>query len=155
MKTIDIKHAQRLLEKYWSHVNKKITTIYLGIFLFVLTVPAVAQVAFGIECPQGFIYIAVFDMCLNFGQATGLAVSWALILGTLIALAQFAIGAVRMITSSGQPGRLQNARETVTDAVVGLVLIASAWVLLGFIGSTLPATWGINFFVLPFGSGGP
>lgn len=42
-------------------------------------------------------------------------------------------GGVLMITSAGDPGRWDKAREAVTAAVVGAVIIFSAWIVVNTI----------------------
>ena len=106
----------------------------------------------GVSCPeQTETYIALFDACLSFGKTVSLTVSWALLIGTVVALVKLAIGAVQFIFSTGDPGKLTNARSTLTDAFLGLILIASAWVIFTYLAATFPKQWGINlvFFDLP------
>lgn len=140
---------------------KKIAFLICALFLIIFLFPAnhsvkvLAASIGGVQCPGGTTFIAVFDTCLDFGQAIGWATSYALVIGTLIALVKLAIGAIQFIMSSGNATKLENARMTMTDAVVGLVLIVSAWVLLGYISASFPEEWRIHFFTLPFGIGGP
>ena len=104
---------------------------------------------FAVECNinAGETYIAIFDSCLNFSQTVGLGVTWSLMIGTLLAGIKLAIGAFQLILSTGEPQKLQNARETITDAFLGLVLLSIAWVLLGYLNATFPETWNINLGV--------
>ena len=103
----------------------------------------------GMACPAGKVYIAIFDTCLNFGEGIGMGVSWSLVIGAMIALVKFAIGSWQLIMSTGKPTKLSNARATTTDAVLGFIMIAAAWVLLEALSGTFPEEWHINFFVLP------
>ena len=106
----------------------------------------------GIACPEGQVYIGVFDECLGIGTTISYVVNYSLIIGALLALVKFAVGAGQMVVSTGQPTKLENARATVTDSVLGFILIAAAWVLLSTLRCALPSEWQIDFFVL-FGDG--
>ncbi len=125
-----------------------ILTLLVAISWLVAPTTFAASRGFGINCPGEEIYIGVFDACLDFGEIVGTGVNWAMILGTMIALTKFAIGAIQFILSSGDPTKLENARTTVTDALIGLTLLVSAWVLLGYLSAAFPEDWQINFFVL-------
>ncbi len=98
-----------------------------------------------VSCPDGQTYIAIFDSCLDFGQAISTMVSTTLIIGMLLAGMKLAIGAMQFVFSSGNPEKLTAARETLTDAALGLTLLVSAWVLLTYLQGTLPENWQIHF----------
>jgi hypothetical protein len=136
------------------YIRFSVLTRLLVFFLLALSITISPQFTgaqsgtFSIDCPQGETYIALFDSCLGFADAVGLAVSWSLIIGILIAGVKLSIGAIQYMFSTGDPQKLQNARDTLTDAALGLVLLVSAWVLLGYIEASLPASWGIRFFTI-------
>jgi len=91
-------------------------------------------------------YISLFDMCVDFQNGIGLIISWILILATLLAGVRIGIASVQFVTSEGDPGKLQEAREALTDAFLGIVLLVSAWIILGYINATFPADWHIDLF---------
>jgi hypothetical protein len=47
------------------------------------------------------------------------------------------VGGVQLVTSAGSPARVKQGRETVIYAVVGLVVAASAFAVVSFIGGKL------------------
>ncbi|MEX0896301.1 MAG: hypothetical protein WDZ94_05235 [Patescibacteria group bacterium] len=53
--------------------------------------------------------------------------------GALLVLAYFLWGAVEWITSAGDSGKLQSARNRMFHAFIGLLLLVSAYTLIGFI----------------------
>ncbi|NTV30482.1 hypothetical protein HGA91_00685 [candidate division WWE3 bacterium] len=107
--------------------------------------PVASANAFGVACPkESEVYIALFDSCLSFGPAISLTISWSLAIGTVLALAKLAIGAIQFSFSTGEPGKLANARATLTDAFLGIILIASAWIIFRFISGSLPDQWDID-----------
>lgn len=104
-------------------------------------------VGFTVVCNDpGQTYIATFDTCLDFGTALSSTVTYAMILGILLTGAKVIIGAISYIMAAGDPVKLENARDTITDAFLGLVLLASAWILLTYVNDTFPEEWGIDFF---------
>lgn len=53
--------------------------------------------------------------------------------GVLIFVIYFLIGAIRWITSGGDKGQLESARNQVLHAVVGLIVLFSLFAILGLI----------------------
>ncbi len=122
------------------------------LILFILLIPVIvspaianAQALSNVSCPDGQTYIGIFDTCLNFGSMISMTVTAALTIGILLAGMKLAIGAMQFIFSSGNPEKLQSARDTLTDAALGLTLLAAAWVLLTYLQGTLPEDWQIHF----------
>lgn len=62
---------------------------------------------------------------------------WALGVGGGIALFLIAISAIRIMTTKGDPKRLQDARDTLSSAIAGLVLIVLSIFLVRFLAETL------------------
>ena len=62
---------------------------------------------------------------------------WALGVGGGIALFMISVSAIRIMTVRGDQRRLQDARETLTAAVMGLVLILLSVFLVRFLSQTL------------------
>lgn len=50
-----------------------------------------------------------------------------LLFGFVLALFHFMFGAIRWITASGDKAALQNAQDRITQAVVGMIILAAAW----------------------------
>ena len=58
-------------------------------------------------------------------------------LGSLAVIAFFLLGAFEWITSGGDNTKVENARNKITSAVIGLVLLVSSFVLLSFLSKLL------------------
>lgn len=76
-----------------------------------------------------------------FGQfLTGL-IGILLVIGTIMALLQLLQGALEWITSGGDKTGLDNARNRITNALIGLVILFAAWslflVVIRFLGIDL------------------
>lgn len=53
----------------------------------------------------------------------------ALIIGALATLMYLIIGGLRWITAGGDKGKVEKARETILQGVIGLAVLASSWAL--------------------------
>lgn len=95
-------------------------------------------------------WVGTFRACMSLGETLNLTIQWAIVLAGAAALARLLIGAVQYIMSSGDPKNIQNARESLTSAVLGLILIVSAYL----ITKTLSAgfeEYGLPIKLLEFG----
>lgn len=68
-----------------------------------------------------------------------------LFIGFIFALLYLLLGAISWITSSGDKVKLEEARNKIIHAIVGLVILAGAWVIILFVGTWL----GIDIKELP------
>jgi hypothetical protein len=55
-------------------------------------------------------------------------------IGAIFVLVYFVWGAIEWITSSGDKGKLENARARITQAVIGLIILVGSYAIIGFIG---------------------
>ncbi|MEK7165417.1 MAG: hypothetical protein AAB874_01240, partial [Patescibacteria group bacterium] len=70
-----------------------------------------------------------------------------LVIGFVMALFHFMFGAIRWITASGDKTALQNAQERMTQAMIGLIILAAVWAIMLLVGKFV----GLDFpnFILP------
>lgn len=76
-----------------------------------------------------------------------LGIQTAIIVGALAVLVYFFLGAIRWITSGGDKGSLEKARQQMVQAAVGLLILVSIIALLNFIG---PLLFGFDLLELNF-----
>lgn len=69
------------------------------------------------------ILLAVFDILIFFAG--------------LIAVGYVIFGAIQFMVSQGEPDKIKNARSTIMNALVGLVLVLVSTVVVNLIGNTL------------------
>lgn len=55
-------------------------------------------------------------------------------LGAITVIIFFIWGAFEWITSGGDKGKVENARNRITQAVIGLVVLVGSYAIIGFIG---------------------
>ena len=60
-----------------------------------------------------------------------------IIIAFVWALLQFLNGALRWISSSGDKQQLETAQHSITQAIVGLVIVASAWAIMTLLSQFL------------------
>ena len=66
-----------------------------------------------------------------------------------IALILLALGAIKYYTANNNPDELTEAKEMVTSAIVGLVLVMLSISIITLLNGQLPPSWGINFLNIP------
>lgn len=113
---------------------------------FIILHPTVSQAADGIGCSGGFGPIADALCNASKGDAANTAVGTQLnkvistIIGVMTAAAaiwfifQFIIAGFQWIQSGGEKNNLEQARDKITNALIGLIIVVSAWIVMGVIG---------------------
>lgn len=87
--------------------------------------------AFAINLPDG----SSVDLSKNFGNfgtlgdAVGTLISWILMIAGLAAFLYILWGAFNYVTAGDDSGKTEKARKTITNAVVGLILVALTFVI--------------------------
>lgn len=64
------------------------------------------------------------------GRTISALVGVFIVVGFVLAIFHFMFGAFRWITASGDKTALQNAQDRMTQAVVGLIILAAAWAVM-------------------------
>jgi hypothetical protein len=106
---------------------KILVLLFLSLFLF-LFLPQSALAQWGCEDPDtGVVTIkcfeVVFKKILNYAVELAVAVLFIMLI----------IGGFRYITSGGDPKATASAGQTITYAILGLVLLIGIWLILNFI----------------------
>lgn len=76
-----------------------------------------------------------------------LGIQTAIVVGALAVLVYFFLGAIRWITSGGDKGSLEKARDQMVQAAVGLLILVSIIAVLNFLG---PILFGFDILELNF-----
>lgn len=130
-----------------SHITK-VSAISLGIASFLTAAaPAFAQAKVD-PCPNSqtngggtnFANLCKLSAA-NIGGMISTAVTVLLIAATIIALFFLIWGGIRWVTSGGDKGKVEGARNTIIAAIIGLIIAFLAYfiltVVLGFFGLSL------------------
>ena len=77
----------------------------------------------------------------NIGRVISSVFGFLLIVAGLLAFAMLIIGGIQMITSGGDKAGLETARNRIVHAIIGLIVVFSAWaitiLLQNFLGITI------------------
>lgn len=65
--------------------------------------------------------------------------------GALAVILMFLWGAIEWITAGGDSGKVSKARDKITQAIIGMILLVGSFVIIGFIGQVF---FGDNFDLL-------
>ena len=76
----------------------------------------------------------------DLGKLLAAAVGVLLILAALIAFIYLILGGIQWITSGGEKAGMEAARNKITHAIVGLIIVGAAWAIMMLVQSFL----GIN-----------
>lgn len=99
--------------------------------------------------PEGFDVITGADL----GSWISWFVTIILIIAGLLFFFMLVIGGIRWITSGGDKGSTESARNQITAALIGLIIVFAAWAIVSLLGNA----FGIeifNFTIPGLGSGG-
>ena len=72
---------------------------------------------------------------INIGNLITALVSVFLVLATIAALLYFVLGGLSWIVSDGEKAKLEQARNKITQAILGLIVVASAWAIWSLVGN--------------------
>lgn len=109
-------------------MRNKLNGLALSAAAFVTAVPAVfAQntTVSNIETPKFF-----FE---DVGVLINKALNFVMVLGALLVFMYLIWGGIEWITSGGDKGKTESARNKITAAVLGLIVLAAAWAILGLV----------------------
>jgi Type IV secretion system pilin len=101
-----------------------------------------AQTTVNFVPPTGF---SVLNNLTIGGVVSGL-ISAVLVLAAIVFFFMLVIGGIRWITSGGDKGQTEGARNQITAALVGLVIVFSAWAIVQLVNTF----FGINIFSMSF-----
>ncbi len=77
----------------------------------------------------------------NIGKLISASVSAIMMLAALLAFVYLILGGIQWITSGGDKAGMEAARNKITHAIVGLIIVGAAWAIMTLVSNFL----GINF----------
>lgn len=79
---------------------------------------------------------------IQFGNIVSAGISLVLIVAAVLFFFMLVIGGIKWILSGGDKGQTESARNQITAALIGLVIVFAAWAIANLIGSL----FGISIF---------
>ena len=70
----------------------------------------------------------------NLGSLVGGAVGLGIIIALIIAFFFLIIGGIKWITSGGDKAQVEEARNQITNALIGVAIVAASWAIMRLIG---------------------
>ncbi len=80
----------------------------------------------------------------NLGSALSTVITAVMAIGVLAAFIYIVMGAFEWITSGGEKGKVESARNKITGAIIGLIVLASVFVIILLVQNFL----GVQVFTL-------
>ncbi len=114
-------------------MRKKLIGSAAGILsLLSISSPVLADSSIS-ACPPGAFGNLCNQNANSFGTTVGSLVNLGFVIATLIALAYLVYGGVKWITSGGEKTDVEGARNHITAAIIGLVIVFLSYFILNFI----------------------
>lgn len=88
---------------------------------FISAAPVLAQLG-DPEPPQGFV--------TNMGQMISGLLNFVMIVAAILVFVYLIMGGIEWITSGGDKSKTEGARNKITAAIIGLIILAASWALL-------------------------
>lgn len=120
-------------------MKKKLIAMATSITAFAATAtPAFAQTLGNIEVqtPTGF--------ATSFGGMLNGVLSFVLVIAALLVFFYLILGGIEWITSGGDKGKTEGARNKITAAVIGLIILAASYAVLTLALNFLGFSGGLN-----------
>ena len=83
------------------------------------------------------------------GKLIGSLVGAIFIFSFLLAFVYLLLGAFNWITSGGDKAKLESARDMITQAIVGIIIVAAAWAIMKLVGQFVGIDLGTDSIKLP------
>ena len=77
------------------------------------------------------------NSCANSGDMITSLVQWVIGISGVVAVAFIVIGGISYVTSSGDPSKIKQAKNTILYAVIGLVIVALAEIITAFVSDAI------------------
>lgn len=95
----------------------------VGMYLSAAVVSSVRAAAVAeIQAPQGY--------ATDIGKLISFVLRVVLAIGALLVFGFLVMGGIEYITSGGEKGKTESARNKITAAIVGLIILAASWAIL-------------------------
>ena len=120
-------------------MKKFLTSFLITSYLFLSATPAYAQVELGTIKGTGGFQTGDYKLLSQFISTI---IGVITVVAGLAFLLYFAIGGLKWITSSGEKAKAEEAKTELTQAAVGLIVVAVSYFIAGIVGGVV----GIDIF---------
>ena len=109
-------------------MRNKLNGLALSAAAFITAAPAAfaqSTSVSSVEAPDFFF--------TDVGVLINRALTFVMVLGALLVFMYLIWGGIEWITSGGDKGKTESARNKITAAVIGLIVLAASWAILGLV----------------------
>ncbi len=111
--------------------KKIITALSAGSVAFLSVAQTVNAQCFGSSCPSPvFNVVAGTGFAQNFSTLLSFVLRLVLGIAALLVFFYLILGGIEYITSGGEKAKTEAARNKITSAVIGLIILAASWAIL-------------------------
>lgn len=97
------------------------------------------------DCSEGCVRVAILRRCLDLNLFLQNSISWVTLLAGIFTMLRLAIGFLGVATAGGDVGKLEEARNTIGFSMIGLAIVAAAWLILKTMSTVIPSAWEVWF----------
>ncbi|OGH19527.1 MAG: hypothetical protein A3F31_01295 [Candidatus Levybacteria bacterium RIFCSPHIGHO2_12_FULL_38_12] len=120
-------------------MRKILAPLVAAISYLTLAMPAFAVETEVDVCPKDGSFSPLCGLTVDrFGPIVGQAIGLIFVLAIILALGYLIYGAIKWITSEGDKGHVETARNQIIAAIIGLVIIALSYLIINLV---------LNFFL--------
>ncbi len=125
-------------------MKKLIALINSALLTLTLATPALAQSGgtVGFEKPAG---VQITDI----GRLISSGISVVIIISGILVFVYLVWGGIEWLTSGGDKTRVESARNRISNALIGLAIIAASWALVRIIAYFFGVDAGLSTFTIP------
>jgi hypothetical protein len=106
-------------------MKNKLNGLALSTAAFVAAAPSVALAQTKVDAPEFFF--------TDVGKLINRALDFVMVIGALLVFMYLVWGGIEWITSGGDKTKTESARNKITAAVIGLIILAASWAILGLV----------------------
>ena len=122
---------------------RKVFLIFLGIILIGVLAPVFASAGGLVPCGgEGEDPCTLCHLFVMLKRAIDFLIAPPGGIVFIIATLMLVAGGVMFLISSGEPDKVATAKKTMTNAILGLIIIFSAWLFIGLFYSVMGYEWG-------------
>lgn len=117
--------------------KKTLTRAFIGLAIVLLANLIMNTIRFALLGANGQLTNCATANCVNPVNMVSNAINWFIGIAGAVSLIFVVYGGILYITSSGEAGKLEKAKKTITYALIGLIIVALSIVITSFVTSII------------------
>lgn len=125
--------------------KKTLTQAFIGLAIVMSAYVIMNAIRFALLGSSGQLVGCASNVCVDANSLVTGAIQWAIGIAGLVALIFVVYGGITYSMSSGDPTKLQKAKNAILYALIGLAIVALAEIITAFVSSTIRNANGAAF----------